>query len=640
MKVKWAGYKGDRLVVMADAGLKTLGICRDVPCPHAFILDDRKDKAVRLGARVYETDLREHLGKRRVARYEVASPRMVADIRDRAGYRITFEADIPYIRRLFVDRVLEPDWSNPFVWLDIEVDDSHGFPKPEKDKVVSIAFSLDGSRVDFIHADDFGGEKEMLEWFKQKLIREGKSIAVGWNVDFDLGFLRKRGRMEFLSGFDLMEEYKGAVKGLEHYSLDYVAKREGLGGKPTTKRIHEMTRAELEEYNRNDVAMMLEIDRKYGFTKIRAKLGELVGLLNDDLTPVRMGDTLILRRARELGFVLINSVNSRKKGYQGAVVLEPVKRGLVRNVAVLDYESLYPNVIVNEKVDIPGFSGEVLPYIEAEILRLRRGAKKKFKETGDVKYDIEQQALKILANTMYGLFGAEGFRFFDESIASKITAKGREMLLLAKQVVEAMGYIVIYGDTDSVFVSGWVSGEELESLANSINLVLAPYSMKLEHVGDLYIMAKKRYILRARDGREIAKGVELVRSDWAPLFKTVVRDVIDMLFQGKGRKEVKEYLAKLKMRLWRGELNRDLIICKGLSAKEYKVDAEHVRAGRKWSAVTNTPLESLTRVCYYYVNTRDGVEPVDPLNPSFPKKPHYQRYWDRVMALVERLVIT
>ncbi len=811
MKVKWAGYKGDRLVVMADAGLKTLGICRDVPCPHAFILDDRKDKAVRLGARVYETDLREHLGKRRVARYEVASPRMVADIRDRAGYRITFEADIPYIRRLFVDRVLEPDWSNPFVWLDIEVDDSHGFPKPEKDKVVSIAFSLDGSRVDFIHADDFGGEKEMLEWFKQKLIREGKSIAVGWNVDFDLGFLRKRGRMEFLSGFDLMEEYKGAVKGLEHYSLDYVAKREGLGGKPTTKRIHEMTRAELEEYNRNDVAMMLEIDRKYGFTKIRAKLGELVGLLNDDLAPVRIGDTLILRRARELGFVLSNAVNDKKKGYQGAVVLEPVKRGLIRNVAVLDYESLYPNVIVNEKIDIPGFNGEVLPHIEAEILKLRKQAKKRFKETGDVKYDIEQQALKILANTLYGLFGAEGFRFFNESTASKITAKGREMLMLAKDAIEAMGYLVVYGDsvagdaqiyyitlggvprvvtieelfnhykqyarvrpdgkeeayvkhlrmltpsidtrtgsvglgeivriirhkvskpmcevvtetgkrvkatvdhsliaydkvagayvevscldlepkrhlmvalneagngarfervveirpvdawagyvydlevegyhtflanglfvhnTDSVFVTGWTSEGELESLVASVNAVVSPYAMKLEYVGDLYIMAKKRYILRARDGREIAKGVELVRSDWAPLFKTVVRDVIDMLFQGKGRKEVKEYLAKLKMKLWKGELDRKLIICKGLSAKEYKVDAEHVRAGRKWSAVTNTPLESLTRVCYYYVNTRDGVEPVDPLNPSFPKKPHYQRYWDRVMALVERLVIT
>jgi DNA polymerase I len=638
MRVKWVGYRGNKLLVMVGSSIKPLEICVDVPCPYAFILDDHRDSATRLGARVYETDLREHLGKRRVARYEVDSPKRVAEIRDRAGYKITFEADIPFIRRMFVDRVLEPDWDSPFIWLDIEVDDSHGFPKPERDRIVSVAFSLDGSRVDFIHVDDFGSEGEMLDWLKQKLIREGRSIAVGWNIDFDLTFLRKRGKIDFLSGFDLMEEYKSAVKGLEHYSLDYVAKSEGLGGKPITKRIHEMSRAELEEYNRNDVAMMLEIDRKYGFTKIRAKLGELVGLLNDDLTPVRIGDTLILRRARELGFVLSNAVNAKKKGYQGAVVLEPVKRGLIKNVAVFDYESLYPNVIVNEKIDIPGFSGEVLPYIEAEILRLRREAKKRFKETGDVKYDIEQQALKILSNTMYGLFGTEGFRFFDESIASRITSKGREMLLLAKQVVEAMGYLVIYGDTDSIFVSGWVSEGELESLAGSINTVLSPYSMKLEYVGDLYIMAKKRYILRTRDGREVVKGVELVRSDWAPLFKNVVRDVVDMLFQGKGRKEIKEYLAGLKMRLWKGDLDRDLIICKGVSSKEYKVDAEHVRAARKWSKLTNTPLDAITRICYYYVNTRDGVEPIDPLNPIFSKKPHYQRYWDRIMTLIERLV--
>jgi len=836
MRVKWAGYKGDKLLAMIGNSIKPLAICKDIPCPYGFILDEKKDLVLREGVQVYETDLREHLGKRRVARFEAGTPRKIAEARDRVGYSITFEADIPYVRRLFVDRVLEPDWDNVFVWLDIEVDDSRGFPKPERDPVVSIAFSLDGSKIDFLHLGGYASERAMLDEFKNILLSSGKSVAVGWNVDFDLSFLSKRGKIDFLSGLDLMYEYRDNVKGLEHYSLDFVARHEGLGGKPTNKRVHEMTRQELEEYNRNDVALLLEIDKKYGFSKLRAKVGELVGLLNDDLTPVRMGDTLILRRARELGYVLSNTVNVRKKGYPGAVVFEPVRKGLIRNVAVLDYESLYPNVIVNEKIDIPGFSGEVMPYIEARLMELRREAKKRFKETGDQRYDIEQWALKILANSLYGLFGTEGFRFFDEGIASKITSKGREMLMTARDIVESLGYVVVYGDsvsgdsqiyyftpdgtlhsssieeffsqygrdaktredgkeeafishlhlltpsldtatgdvglgeivrvvrhrirkpmcevesesgkrvrvtvdhslivfdklrgeyveascrdlaldhgryflislpgdlagivtprkwltgkidggtwlrlgravrlervkrvsllgecdgfvydlevsgghtflanglfvhnTDSIFVMGWKDENDLSFLESSINAVVSPYKMKLEYMGDLYIMAKKRYILRTRDGKEIVKGVELVRSDWAPLFKQVVKDVVDILFKGGGRREVNDYLAKVKIQLWSGSLNNELIICKGVSLKEYKVEAEHVRAVKKLCRQTGIPLDAVSRICYYYVNGNDGVEPVDPLNPVFPKKPHYQRYWDRIMTLVERIVAT
>jgi len=213
MRVRWAGYKGDKLLVMSDSTIKSLTICRDVPCPYGFILDEKKELALKQGVQVYETDFREHLGKRRVARFEAGIPRKIADVRDKVGYSITFEADVPYIRRLFVDRVLEPDWDNVFVWLDIEVDDSRGFPKPERDQIVGIAFSLDGSKIDFLHVGDYAGEKEMLGDFKNILLSNGKSVAVGWNVDFDLSFLKKRGRLDFLSGFDLMGRIQGHGQG-------------------------------------------------------------------------------------------------------------------------------------------------------------------------------------------------------------------------------------------------------------------------------------------------------------------------------------------------------------------------------------------------------------------------------------------
>jgi DNA polymerase-2 len=66
------------------------------------------------------------------------------------------------------------------------------------------------------------------------------------------------------------------------------------------------------------------------------------------------------------------------------------------------------------------------------------------------------QALKIIMNAMYGVLGTTGCRFFDARLASSITMRGHEIMHRTRELIEARGYQVIYGDTDSTFV--WLGG--------------------------------------------------------------------------------------------------------------------------------------------------------------------------------------
>jgi DNA polymerase-2 len=62
------------------------------------------------------------------------------------------------------------------------------------------------------------------------------------------------------------------------------------------------------------------------------------------------------------------------------------------------------------------------------------------------------QALKIIMNAFYGVLGSSGCRFFDTRLASSITLRGHQIMRQTRELVEAQGYEVIYGDTDSTFV--------------------------------------------------------------------------------------------------------------------------------------------------------------------------------------------
>ncbi len=142
--------------------------------------------------------------------------------------------------------------------------------------------------------------------------------------------------------------------------------------------------------------------------------------------------------------------------------------GLYDSVLVLDYKSLYPSIIRTFLIDpvglieglaqpddqhsIEGFLGarfsrdkHCLPGIVSQIWHGRDEAKRQHNKP-------LSQALKIIMNAFYGVLGTSACRFFDPRLASSITMRGHAIMRQTKALIEAKGYDVIYGDTDSTFV--------------------------------------------------------------------------------------------------------------------------------------------------------------------------------------------
>ena len=181
--------------------------------------------------------------------------------------------------------------------------------------------------------------------------------------------------------------------------------------------------------------------------------------------------------------------NKNKVGYEGATVFEPKRAFYTRPIAVLDFNSLYPNseremdMSPENLVKDPQYEGldnyhyrevfyaikengvevgkqrcvfatpkdyldekgnqkkyGIVGTILTKLLTERKIAKKNMdKETDPFKkkiYDGKQLALKVTANSIYGQFGAPTSPIYCKEIAASTTAVGRMRLEQAKYFVE------------------------------------------------------------------------------------------------------------------------------------------------------------------------------------------------------------
>ena len=79
-------------------------------------------------------------------------------------------------------------------------------------------------------------------------------------------------------------------------------------------------------------------------------------------------------------------------------------------------------------------------------------------------YDRTQYALKISANSMYGVMSFRHYNSYSPRCGTSITGSGRWSLNVSAAVVRKLGFELIYGDTDSVMYA-------LDSTSNSNDLV-------------------------------------------------------------------------------------------------------------------------------------------------------------------------
>ena len=181
--------------------------------------------------------------------------------------------------------------------------------------------------------------------------------------------------------------------------------------------------------------------------------------------------------------------------FEGATVIEPRRGYFLDPVATLDFASLYPSIMMAHNLcyttlvdpkDVHKYAKRkikinktpngdyfvdssvckgVLPIILEEIVSKRKVVKEQMKVCEDPFdreiLDARQQAMKVVANSVYGFTGAHVGMLQCLPISCSVTSYGRHMIELTKSLVQkkyckTAGFPydaeVIYGDTDSIMV--------------------------------------------------------------------------------------------------------------------------------------------------------------------------------------------
>ncbi|WP_177408842.1 MULTISPECIES: DNA polymerase II [unclassified Pseudomonas] len=537
--------------------------------------------------------------------------------------------------------------------------------------------------------------KKLNDWFA----RFDPDAIIGWNVvQFDLRVLHEHARRlavplrlgregeemqwrEHGSGnhyfasaagrliIDGIESLRSATWSFPSFSLENVAQTllgEGKSIDNPYQRMDEINRMFAEDkpalakYNLKDCELVTRIFAKTELLTFLLERASVTGLPAD-----RMGGSvaafthLYMPLMHRQGFVAPNLGSKPPQASPGGFVMDS-QPGLYESVLVLDYKSLYPSIIRTFLIDpvglieglahpddsasVPGFRGarfsrtrHCLPSIVARVAEGRETAKRE-------RNAPLSQALKIIMNAFYGVLGSSGCRFFDTRLASSITLRGHEIMLRTRQLIEAQGHAVIYGDTDSTFV--WLRRAHDQEDAAQIGRSLVDHVNQWwrEHVQEEYGLqsalelqyethykrflmptirgaeegSKKRYagLVTRADGSEemVYKGLETVRTDWSLLARQFQQELYLRIFQ---RQPYREYVRDYVRKTLAGEFDDRLIYRKRLrrTLDDYQRNVPpHVRAARiadDYNDRQGRPRQYQNGGWISYVITVAGPEPLE-----------------------------
>jgi DNA polymerase alpha subunit A len=239
--------------------------------------------------------------------------------------------------------------------------------------------------------------------------------------------------------------------------------------------------------------------------------------------------------------------------YSGGLVLEPKTGFYDKYVLLLDFNSLYPSIMQEYNVCFTSMGGQpdngitlntpssqkpigILPELVKTFVQQRQRIKRlmadpNLSKSTKAQYNIEQMALKLTANSMYGCLGSSISRFYAKPLAMFITAKGREILQATADLATHSGLDVIYGDTDSVMINtNQVNMANAKSIGETFKQRVNQNYKQLEIEIDGFfrhtlLLRKKKYaalLVKEKPNGSLqesieVKGLDLVRRDWCDL---------------------------------------------------------------------------------------------------------------------------
>ncbi|RJQ17124.1 DNA polymerase II [Candidatus Woesearchaeota archaeon] len=563
------------------------------------------------------------------------------------------------------------------------------------------------------NATSFATEKELLETFIKKIKELDPDVITGWNViQFDIRVLEekcKKYNIPFVLGRtretatlkifnDFLRESKADIPGrmvldgihliktsfmqLKDYTLDNAAseilgEKKLIGKKDKGKEIEDAFRnnqQKLVDYNLKDSELVYNILEKTGVVKLTIQRSLLTGLQLDKVNAsVASLDNLYLRETRKRKIVCNNSQFSEKeKPITGGFVRDSMP-GLYEHIVVLDFKSLYPSVMRTFNIDPYSFVHEkpkqvdkkkfvvapngavfkneegILPSLIQELWAQREKARKQ-------KNELARYAIKILMNSFFGVLANPSCRFFSMEISNAITHCSQMVIKLTAEKIKEKGYVVIYGDTDSVFIDTEAKndkeaeniGKELQDYINNFyqDYIKKEYhresylELQLDKVFLHFLMprirgsevgAKKRYaglIMENEKEKLVFTGLESKRSDWTALSKKFQEELLLKIFK---KEKYDAYIRTFIDDLKKGKYDDLLIyrkkINKPLSAY-VKTTPPHVKAARKLKEIHSNVI--------MYMMTTDGPEPIQQIKHQID----YEHYLDKQIKPIADAILT
>jgi DNA polymerase elongation subunit (family B) len=485
------------------------------------------------------------------------------------------------------------------------------------------------NRIGYILGESY--MKQLSPWL---LVKENV-ITIGENEHqvFDIVGVQQLDYMDLFKKF----AYKYGTQ--ESYKLDHIAntvlglKKLDYSEYSSLFDLYKKDHQKFIDYNIRDTSLVDKMEEKLGLISLCLTIA-YKGLVNysEAFGPVNMWDALIYNELRRKNIVVPPKIAKIKlRQIEGAYVKDPIC-GLHHWIVSFDVASLYPHIIMQYNMSpetivgethpgvsvenllnkmqlrqLPGhcmtatgqyFStaeGGVLPRmvqslynernivkkemleIDQKLEKAKDPSERKYLERESTKRYNQEQAIKILMNSLYGAMSNEFFRYYDMRIAESITVTGQLTIQWAeKRVNDYLNKVlktddndyVVAIDTDSLYINfgplvnkyvgdkptieqgveflDKVCKEKINDILSTgydelktyLNCAVQKISMKREIIGDKGIWTgKKHYILNVHNSEGVQysepklkmKGIEAVRSSTPAACRQSIKKALNVI---------------------------------------------------------------------------------------------------------------
>jgi DNA polymerase-2 len=355
---------------------------------------------------------------------------------------------------------------------------------------------------------------------------------------------------------------------------------------------------------------------------------------------------------------------------RGGMVFEPLA-GIFPNVAIIDFMSMYPSIIVEynispETVGVeeedaffipemgirissrPGLVPEALQPMVKKRVEIRRHLKTMDKnDPRYVRYKAYADALKWLCVVAYGRLGFANSTFGRINSHEVVSFIGRQVLLAAKEIAEEHGFTVIHAYVDSLFIyrPDAITEEDFQPLLEEIEEE-TKLAIEVERIYSWMafgcsrqnpnLSVPNRFFGLQADGEYKIRGLALRRED-TPLFAAEAQlQVLQILAKERDPRKLTQSLPQV-LSLLQEKISSlqdrkipidKLLVTQTLSRElaDYKAPSPAARAARQLQA-SGKNIRMGQRIQFVYTRTKQGVHAWDvpeSLNPAWIDTARYQ----------------